>query len=335
MKKYILILLLVIASGCKKDAVAPVITPVKVSVGMVEWAGFAPLNVAKVKGLFSAQNLDVEVKVFSDNRDLATALKNGTVDIALDMIGSWLDIKRQGNPIVILGMTDWSNGGDKIILSSAITDSTQLTGKKAGIYLNLLSVQNFLATYLAAKGLTMASFASITEESPSSLSDKFIANQYSLIVNYDPQAARAVTSGSGKVSATSADYPGVIPEGFATTSTFLSKTSAATMVAFFDAWIQAVEWTKNSSNKNEYYTILNIYTFVSSPDFSNTELDKFLADVKVFNTTELPAKNNSTGEVRTYSAGLNVKISTGKLPGTVIDTVGVFRTEFFMQALQN
>ena len=59
MNKYILILLLLIVSGCQKDVVAPTITAAKLSVGMVEWAGFAPLNVAKVKGLFSAQNLDV------------------------------------------------------------------------------------------------------------------------------------------------------------------------------------------------------------------------------------------------------------------------------------
>src|SRR5438093_13691609 len=89
-----------------------------------------------------------------------------------------------------------------------------LKGQKFGSYLNLLSVKNFIAKYLAANSLAISDFDLIQEDDPAQLANKFISGTYNITANYDPEAARAVKDGNGNVVATSRDYPGCIPEGF-------------------------------------------------------------------------------------------------------------------------
>src|ERR1051325_4869485 len=103
-----LCLTLSIASGCSESSVAPR----TYHVGMVQWAAFAPLNVADAKGFWKEQGLNVVVDNFQVNSELNDSLQSGGIDFALDMIGSWVDLRLQGKPITVIGETDWSNGGD-------------------------------------------------------------------------------------------------------------------------------------------------------------------------------------------------------------------------------
>ncbi|MFM8454214.1 MAG: ABC transporter substrate-binding protein [Gammaproteobacteria bacterium] len=119
-------------------------------VGMIHWIAYSPLNVADVQGFWKEQGLDVKVINFGSNQELNNALQNKGIDIALDMIGSWVGISQSGVPLVILGETDWSHGGDKIITKKDV-DFSKLKGQNIGVYLNQPSVTYFLNKFLSEK----------------------------------------------------------------------------------------------------------------------------------------------------------------------------------------
>jgi NitT/TauT family transport system substrate-binding protein len=263
-------------------------------VGMVEWAAYAPLNVADSKHLW--EGIEVSVTVFGSNTELNAALENGRIDIALDMLGSWVGLYQKGTPLVVLGETDWSNGGDKIILAKG-AKADDLKGKTIGIYLDQPSVTFFLNEFLSSKGL-IATDVRAVEMEPEGLSDNFAAGRFPLIVNYDPQAMRAEKAG-GTVVATSATYPGCIPEGFVALRKTWERIPAEQWQAFFRGWYKAVKWSQNDANWNEFKVILCEKTF-SGAKYSDEELKAMLGSVKVFGPADGASRNSRGGEAEKY-----------------------------------
>ncbi len=275
-----------------------------IKVGMVEWIAYAPLHVAAEKGIWKELGVEVAVQNYSSNQDLNSALESGRIDIALDMLGSWVGLRQQGKPIVILGQTDWSNGGDKVIAKKGY-DLKKLKGSSVGVYLNQPSVTYFLDQYLRTAGLGIQDVR-IVELDPQPMTDNFIAGRMNLIVNYDPEAIRAEREGNGSVVATSASYPGVIPEGFATTTRYVQHVPQDTLVNFFRGWYRAVKWTDNPANWAAYQTILKGKVFSNGSTLSEADLAEMRHSVKVFGADSSERLHGAHGEVAEYLKRLEV-----------------------------
>ena len=267
-------------------------------IGTVAWAGFSPLNVAEAKGFWKEQGLEVEVTIFGSNQEVNGALEAGRLDLALDMIGSWVGLYQTGVPLVIVGETDWSNGGDKIIAKKGY-DFTKIKGQRVGVYLDQPSVTYFLDRFLKDHQLNLADVDAVELE-PQAMSDNFIAGRLSLIVNYDPQALRAEKDGGGIVAATSATYPGVIPEGFAALATNWANISAADKALLWKGWLKAVAWAKDPANWTEYQHILNELTYPNDPDFSTVDLKSMVDAVSIHTPATLAERNRPGGALAGY-----------------------------------
>ncbi len=166
-------------------------------IGVTPWTGWSPTHVAEAKGFWKAQGLDVKVFTFPDNIAIDTALKNTRIDIGFEMLGTAVGLYLEGVPVVIIAETDWSYGGDKIIVKNDAA-ATDLKGKPIGVYLNQPSVTYFLNQYLTQIGLKLSDVR-IVEMETAQLADKFIAGLFKVIVIYDPDALRAEREGNGKV----------------------------------------------------------------------------------------------------------------------------------------
>ncbi len=100
-----------------------------------------------------------------------------------------------GVPLTLIGETDWSNGGDKIITKQNIKIE-QLKGGKIGVYLNKPSVTFFLNKFLVQNQIRLSDVG-IIELEPEAMTDNFISGRLKVIVNYNPQALRAERKGNG------------------------------------------------------------------------------------------------------------------------------------------
>ncbi|MBF0550855.1 MAG: ABC transporter substrate-binding protein [Deltaproteobacteria bacterium] len=271
-------------------------------IGMVHWAAFSPLNVAEAKGIWKGLGVEVEVVNFSSNQKLNAALEEKGIDIALDMMGSWVGMYLDGVPLRIIGETDWSNGGDKIIAKRNL-DLNKIKGTTIGVYLDKPSVTYFLNQYLSQNGLKLADI-NIIELPPDALANNFIASRMKLIVDYDPEALRAERKGNGQVVATSAQYPGCIPEGFVARTDILEKLPPSDLAKILKGWITAVKWTRDPKNWNEYQQILNEKTFQGDLPYSENDLKEMLNAVSIHDPKTQLARNMNGGGLYTYLKNL-------------------------------
>jgi len=300
-------------------------------IGMVHWAAYSPLNVAQVKGFWETEGVNVKVINFSENYKLNQALKNRSIHIALDMIGSWVGMNQEGLDLTILGETDWSHGGDKIIVKQGLNFS-QMKGQTIGIYLNQPSVIFFLYQFLRLTDVKLSDI-NLLEISPEGLSNNFISNRLPVIVNYDPQALRAERRGNGVVVATSADFPGIIPEGFAMLTDIYQVTPKADLVRIIKAWFRAVEWIKQEDNWQEYANILNTHTFPGLIDYSDEDLKSMLASVKIHNTQTSLKNNSNNGELIHYLHDLKKFLINSGLIKNDFFPEKIFDNSIFTKAL--
>lgn len=267
-------------------------------IGMINWIAYSPLNVADVQGFWSDEGIEVEVINFPSNQDLNNALAVGKIDLALDMMGSWVGMYMQGVPLTLVAETDWSYGGDKIIAKKDV-DLSQLKGRTIGIYLNQPSTVFFLHRYLSRRHVALSDVR-IIEQEPEPLADSFIAGRFRIIVNYDPQALRAMREGGGYVAATSASFPGCIPEGFVVRSDRLQSIPSEALAGIYRGWIRAVKWSQNADNWSAYRDILNRETFSRKASYSDSDLKEMLNSVSIHDVQTQLERNRVNGGLHTY-----------------------------------
>lgn len=292
-------------SGCSDEA-----RP-KLRVGMLHWAAYAPINVAATKGFWSKRGIDVEVTNRTSNQELNEDLKNGRIDVALDMMGSWVGIHLGGTPLKIIGATDWSYGGDVLIVNKTL-DTTKIKGQEVAVYLNQPSVLFFLGKYLETLPTPLKlGDVKVVELETKKIADAFIAGTYNITINYDPEASRQVSDGApGKIEQNSGSvgFRGVIPEGFVGRADIMQTVGKDTLKKFVAGWQEAVSWAYsdadnqklNLANKAEFYDIMRKQTFAGDrPDtdpFTEKELDSFIAGVKVHSAnTQLCVNEKARG----------------------------------------
>lgn len=267
-------------------------------IGMIHWIAYSPLNVADVNGFWEQEGVDVRVINFTSNQALNHALEHKTIDFALDMMGSWVGMYLEGIPLTLIAETDWSHGGDKIIAKKEV-DLTRLEGRTIGVYLSQPSVTFFLNQYLAHNGVSLSDVR-IIELATEALTDSFISGRFRLIANYDPQALRAMREGAGNVVATSASYPGCIPEGLVARTDVLQTIPDADLARIYKGWIRAVRWSKNADNWAAYKQILNAKTFSGEKPYTAGDLKEMLNSVSIHDVRTQLERNRNGGGLHTY-----------------------------------
>lgn len=267
-------------------------------IGVVPWVGWSSAHVANAKGFWEEQGLDVKVFSFSSNMDTNTALKNKRIDIGFDMIGTAIGLYQEGVPVVVIAETDWSHGGDKIVVKADL-DATELKGKSIGVYLDQPSVAYFLNQYLVTIDLKISDVRMVEMET-AALADKFIDGLFQVTVSYDPDALRAEREGNGKVIATSATYEGCIPEGMMMLKDMLQEIPPQDLAGILKGVVKASEWIQDPANWQEYMEILNAHTFKEDEPYSEKDLQDMVAAVRIHGATTLLERNQDGGELQTF-----------------------------------
>ena len=302
-------------------------------IATVAWAGWSPANVADVKGFWKEEGIDVKVYTTANPLEALNLFRNKLVDIAFDMVGSMVGLYMDGLPISIIAETNWSHGGDKIIVKSDL-DVAELKGKPIGVYFSQPSVLYFLNQYLSTIGL-QASEARIIEMEADVLTEHFIAGRFGMIVAYDPHALRAVKEGNGKIVATSASYEGVIPEGMMALTDVLNEIPENDLKKILKGWVTAAEWIQDEANWGEYMEILNNYTFENDPPYSEQELKQMVNAVRIHGADMLRLRNQNGGGLQKYLADLKTFLTLNDILKEDFTVEGIFHNTPIMDILQN
>ncbi len=292
----------------------------RVRLAISAWAAWTPALAGEVQGIWRNLGIDVTVTVMANDSEVARALATGGTDLSLAMIGNHIGGIISGQDLVILGETDWSHGGDKVLIKRGVRPA-DLRGATVGIYLDQPSVRFFLYRALRAQGLTDADVRIEEMVDTSALADAFVDGKYPLIVDFDPDALRGLREGDGRVLASSATFPGVIPEGFAMRRGTLS---ADVLERFFRGWFAAVAWTQEPANWPTYAGIMRTKAF--TPRTTEADLLTMVAAVRIHDAKTALARNAADGGLTHYlSEVADYLRASDKLPTTwnvqrVLDT---------------
>ena len=254
-------------------------------IAMCPWIAWAPISIADAKGMWTKRGLKMEV--VNQLGEDTSAIEQRRVDLAIDMIGNFIGMQQKGITITILGELDWSNGGDKVILR----DKNQPTkaGDTVGVYHNDPAVLMLLARYLATRKLTLSD-VKVVEYDPEALTGHFITGNFSTILSYEPYSLQAEQDG-GTVVATSATYPGCMPEGLGGRSEAIAAIPKEDLKKIMEGWLEAVHWSQDPANWAEYCTIVNTRTFAEPTPFDDAAIKHMLTNVSIHDAPTLGTRN--------------------------------------------
>ncbi|TQV84371.1 ABC transporter substrate-binding protein [Aliikangiella coralliicola] len=132
----------------------------------------------------------------------------GNLDVTFMTLYDFISIQPSKTPTVILGVTDYSNGGDKIILRNDIKKISDLRGKKILLASNTISLW-LLHNFLRSHGLTLDD-VQIVNESVTLAPLLFKEDKrYSAVVGWNPSIDGALDE-DAYVASTSSDFPRAI-----------------------------------------------------------------------------------------------------------------------------
>jgi NitT/TauT family transport system substrate-binding protein len=253
------------------------------------WIADAPANVADTKGFWKAEGLTVEVVNYDTDSEMVNAMKGGKVHLCLTMLGSAFSWAMDKDPVVIVAETDWSNGGDKFIIKKG-TDLAKLRGQPVGVYSDDASVAFFVSKCLGKKGLKISD-VELLELDAEPLTAQYVAGKLLAVSTYEPQASKVVEAG-GEIVATTADFPGCMPEGLVGNKDALAKLPPGALVKFLRGWAKAATWSIDPANAAEYAKIVCTQTY-SGPDAPKdaAAVKELMAGVRLHDLAALREQN--------------------------------------------
>ncbi|MBF0443716.1 MAG: ABC transporter substrate-binding protein, partial [Oligoflexales bacterium] len=229
------------------------------------WIPWGPINVANIKGFWKEQGLNVQVQERNEYNDTLNAVKQKRVDFVLIMFGNAIEMINEGSDLALLYEHDWSDGGDQFIVSNKIESTVKsgkdlgaaLKGQKIGIYSINAATGYFLQRVTDKIGLKIKDVEQRQLSRPELLGKVLSNNTFAAAIIFDPIASQVVAEKKGVLKFTTADFPGVMPEGICVKKSLYNSMDKEDVVKFLKGWFKALAWVKDPANKAEYYKILN------------------------------------------------------------------------------
>jgi NitT/TauT family transport system substrate-binding protein len=255
-----------VATACGTDSDTggsdPGSTPT-VTIGFSAWPGWFPWQVAQEQGLFAKNGVNVELKYFDSYTDSLNALSTSNLDANSQTLNDTLSSVSGGAKQTIVLVNDNSTGNDQIIAREGITAIADLKGKQVAVeqgtvdhYLLLLALQKAGLTEkdIQLKPLTTDAAAAA-----------FAGGQVDAVGAVAPFTTTALERQGSKAIATSADFPGAIPDHLVFTADFVAN-HPNEVQAVVKTWFDTLDWIEN--NKDAAVEIMAKRAGVSVEDYA-------------------------------------------------------------------
>jgi NitT/TauT family transport system substrate-binding protein len=235
----------------------------KITLGFSAWPGWFPWQVAAEKGLFAKNGVDVELKYFDSYTDSLTALATGNVDANSQTLNDTLASVSGGAGQTIVLVNDNSTGNDQIIARPGIDTVADLKGRTVAAEQG--TVDHYLLLLALRKaGLTEAdvTFKPLPTDAAAAA---FKSGQVDAVGVFAPFTTTALELSGAKAIATSADFPGAIPDHLVVARKLVAERPEAVQ-ALVKTWFETIEWI--AGNKEEAVAIMAKRAGVSEADYA-------------------------------------------------------------------
>jgi NitT/TauT family transport system substrate-binding protein len=252
------LLLLAACGSTEEDPGAPT----TVRLGFSAWPGWFPWQVAQEQGLFAKNGVSVELKYFDSYTDSLTALSTGNLDANSQTLNDTLSSVSGGARQTVVLVNDNSTGNDQIIARAGIGSVADLRGRTVAVE------QGTVDHYLLLLALRKAGLSEGDVTVKALLTDAaaaaFVAGQVDAVGAFAPFTTTALGLAGSKAIATSADFPGAIPDHLVFAADFVEN-HPKEVQAMVDTWFDTLDWI--AANKDAAVAIMARKGGVSEADY--------------------------------------------------------------------
>ena len=218
----------------------------ELKLGHSTWVGYGPFYVARDKGYFKDEGVDVELVIMEDTPIKMGALMAGQLDLVASTVDEFPIYMKPGIGLHYVLAVDNSKGGDGIVATKDITSIEGLKGKKVAFEQGSVS-QFFLNALLKDAGMSQADIEPVNMAATDA-GVAFTAGQVDAAVTWEPALSQGANSPNGHMLLTSADKPGLITDVVAaTTDTLANKKDD--VAGFVRAWYKALDFIKTNPDE--------------------------------------------------------------------------------------
>jgi NitT/TauT family transport system substrate-binding protein len=279
-------------------ALASVAEAGSLKLGHSTWVGYGPFYIARDKGFFKEEGVDVELVIMEDTPIKMGALMAGQLDLVASTVDEFPIYMKPGIPLHYVLAVDNSKGGDGIVANKDIADIKGLKGKKVAFEQGSVS-QFFLNALLKDAGMTQADIEPVNMAATDA-GVAFAAKQVDAAVTWEPALSQGAKAPHGKLLLSSADKPGLITDVVAATTDTIAK-KKDDIKGFVRAWYKALAFIKSNPDEANKIMAQGVGGWLNDPAvFADTlkgieYLDKD-KNAAFFGTPEAPGQINKTVE---------------------------------------
>lgn len=118
------LLLLVLLLGCVPEPTRAL------KVATVLWPGYEPLYLARS---LDAYQRNIDIIQLASTVEVVRALRNGSVDVIATTLDEALQLKAQGEDLVVLLVLNFSNGADSVLARPPLQSLSEIKGMRVGV----------------------------------------------------------------------------------------------------------------------------------------------------------------------------------------------------------
>jgi len=298
-----------------------------VKLGFSAWPGWFPWQVSQDEGIFSKNNVNVDLKWFDGYLESISALTAGQIDANSQTLGDTVNSAAGGADQVVVLVNDNSTGNDKIIVSKEIKSVQDLKGKQVAAEEG--TVDHFLLLLgLKKAGLSVKDIKFVPLETGKAAA-AFVAGKVDAVAVFAPFTTEAFKRPGSKELFSSKDFPGAISDHLVFTRKFV-EAHPEQVQEMVNSWFKTIDYIKANPAKadeimakragvslkeyKDYAGGTKIFTLeenlkafqpgkdMTSLSFAAQEMNKFLLDGKLIKTKADTSKMFDERFVKAYAA---------------------------------
>lgn len=215
------------------------------------WVGYGPLYIARDKGMFKKNGVDVDLIVMEDPKERFPTLMADKIQMIASTVDTALLYLKKPNDFQYVVAIDDSNGGDGIVAIKDIKSIADLKGRKVAV--NEGSVSEFYLNVLLAKAGLKEKDLNTVNMTAGDAGGAFVAKRVDAAVTWEPWLTKGKSTDFGHLLVDSSTTPGLI------TDVIIVKTAWAgahqkEVAGIVKAWNEAVAYYR--ANQEESIAIM-------------------------------------------------------------------------------
>lgn len=247
-----------------------------VRLGYSAWPGWFPWKITEQKGIFTQNNVPVDLKWFDGYLESIKTLTAGQIDANSQTLGDTVSSLSGGADQVIVLVNDNSTGNDKIIVAKEINSIDDLKGKKVAAEEG--TVDHFLLLQgLKKAGLSAEDIEFVPLETGQA-SAAFVAEQVDAVAVFAPFTTQALKRPNSKELFSSQDFPGSISDHLVFSRQFIDQ-NPEKVQQVVDSWFATIDFM--NPNQAQAYEIMAKRAGVSVEEYQ-----QYADGTKIFTVEE-------------------------------------------------